>query len=53
MAVSGGVDGLLIETHYDPDIALCDGKQMINPKELGEFYNIYKKARDIDGRMMQ
>lgn len=35
MAMAGGVDGLIIETHYNPSEAKCDGAQMIEPRELG------------------
>ncbi len=30
-AVAVGADGLLVEVHYDPDSALCDGSQSLRP----------------------
>ncbi len=45
MAIAGGVDGLIIETHYCPSEALCDGAQMILPKDLGELVSF---ARNIE-----
>ena len=32
-----GADGLLIETHHDPDAALCDGPQALLPAQLLEL----------------
>ncbi len=37
MAIAGGVNGLLIETHYNPSKAASDGKQTITPETLGEI----------------
>ena len=34
MAIAGGVDGLLIESHYDPAQAKCDGAQALTPREI-------------------
>lgn len=31
-AIAAGADGLLVETHIDPDRAWCDGEQSIDPK---------------------
>ncbi|MCM8795639.1 MAG: 3-deoxy-8-phosphooctulonate synthase [Candidatus Omnitrophica bacterium] len=52
-AVAFGCDGLFLEVHPDPDNALCDGPNMINPDELEkllkEIKNIemaLKKARE-------
>lgn len=33
-AIAAEADGLIIETHLDPDTALCDGKQSITPQQL-------------------
>ncbi len=32
--IAAEADGLIIETHIDPDKALCDGKQSITPEQL-------------------
>lgn len=34
-AVAAGADGAFMETHADPDIALCDGPNMIPMDEIG------------------
>jgi 3-deoxy-7-phosphoheptulonate synthase len=36
-AIAAGADGLLIETHYDPDAAICDSRQTIDLKILAEI----------------
>ncbi len=33
-SIAAGADGLIIETHEDPDTALCDGRQSITPEQL-------------------
>jgi 3-deoxy-7-phosphoheptulonate synthase len=33
-AIAAGADGLLVEAHVDPGIALCDGKQSLDPNEF-------------------
>ena len=36
-AVAAGADGLLVEVHHDPDHALSDGAQTINPPQFEEL----------------
>lgn len=36
-AVAAGADGIMIETHNDPSMALCDGAQSL---DLGQFSNL-------------
>ena len=43
-AVAAGADGLLIEVHNDPDHALSDGAQSLNP---GEFSQLMAELRII------
>ncbi len=38
-AVAGGADGLLIETHGDPAVALSDANQSLTPAEFAELVN--------------
>ena len=37
MALDLGIQGLMIESHIDPDRALSDAKQQITPEELGRM----------------
>jgi len=36
-AVAAGADGLLVEVHHDPDHALSDGAQSLQPKQFTEL----------------
>ncbi|MGI5837405.1 MAG: 3-deoxy-7-phosphoheptulonate synthase [Chloroflexota bacterium] len=36
-AVAAGADGLLVEVHPNPDVALCDGPQSLNLTHFGEL----------------
>ncbi len=47
MALDFGIQGLMIETHIDPDHALSDAKQQITPKELLEMLERLR-ARDAE-----
>lgn len=38
-AIVSGADGLMIETHNNPEEAMCDGRQSIEPKDLGGIVN--------------
>ena len=38
-AMAAGADGLMIETHYDPDNALSDGAQSLHPNKYKELLN--------------
>lgn len=42
MALDLQFDGLMIETHYDPDNAWSDAKQQITPKRLNEITTLLK-----------
>ncbi len=33
-AIAAGADGLLVDVHHQPELALCDGDQAIMPEEL-------------------
>ncbi len=51
-AVAVGADGLIIEVHNDPENAVCDGPQSIEPSQFEELVNdlkLFAKAakRDI------
>jgi 3-deoxy-7-phosphoheptulonate synthase len=36
--IAAGADGLIIEVHPDPDSAMCDSAQTINPRELASIH---------------
>jgi 3-deoxy-7-phosphoheptulonate synthase len=45
-AIAAGADGLIIEVHYHPDTALCDGQQSLS---LAEFDLLMINIRKIAG----
>jgi len=48
-SVAAGADGLIMEVHYKPEEALCDGFQSLNPDEFtGLMSDLKKIARAID-----
>jgi len=45
-AAAIGVDGFFFETHSNPDLALCDGPNMLNLEKLDDAINDIKKIQD-------
>ncbi|MCG9480061.1 MAG: 3-deoxy-7-phosphoheptulonate synthase [Actinomycetia bacterium] len=46
-AVAVGADGLIVESHNNPEKALCDGQQALTPKELKEMLRQVTKIAEI------
>jgi 3-deoxy-7-phosphoheptulonate synthase len=49
-AVAAGADGLIIEVHYKPEEALCDGHQSLNPDEFTRLMTDLRKIAQAVGR---
>ena len=49
-SIAAGADGLLMEVHYRPDEALCDGSQSLYPEEFGMMMNDLRKVAEAVGR---
>lgn len=49
-SVTAGADGLLLEVHYHPDEALCDGSQSLFPEDFGMLVEDLKKVAAAVGR---
>jgi len=49
-AIAAGADGLLVETHFDPSNALCDGQQSLNPREMAELVKQAKSFAAVIGK---
>jgi 3-deoxy-7-phosphoheptulonate synthase len=49
-AVAVGADGLIIEVHYKPDEAICDGYQSLNLDEFDQLMTDLKKIARAVGR---
>lgn len=47
-AVAVGADGLIMEVHYKPEEALCDGQQSLSPEEFNNLISeLHKVARAV------
>lgn len=42
-AVAAGADGLIIETHYNPETAMCDGQQSLSEDELANTISLCRQ----------
>lgn len=49
-AIAAGADGLLIEVHYRPENALCDGHQSLSPDEFELMMQEVEKISKAIGR---
>lgn len=49
-AVAAGADGLIMEVHYKPEEALCDGQQSLNLPEFSQLMTDLKKVAEAVGR---
>lgn len=49
-AVAANADGLMIEVHHDPEIALSDGPQAILPQQFQELMEQLRQIAKIIGR---
>ena len=46
-ATAGGADGLMIEVHNNPAMALCDGAQSLTPAQFSQVMEKVKKIREV------
>jgi len=49
-AVAAGADGLIMEVHYNPGTALCDGQQSLSPDEFTCLMTDLRKIAEAVGR---
>jgi 3-deoxy-7-phosphoheptulonate synthase len=49
-AVAAGADGLIMEVHFKPEEALCDGHQSLSPDEFARLMTDLKKIAQAVGR---
>lgn len=52
-AVAAGADGILVEVHQHPELALSDGRQSLTPDEFGSLYEQICKLADLDHKIVQ
>ncbi|MCR5175780.1 MAG: 3-deoxy-7-phosphoheptulonate synthase [Anaerovibrio sp.] len=46
-AIAAGADGLIIEVHPHPEVALCDGDQSLTPAEFNDVMDEIKRLSQI------
>ena len=51
-AIAAGADGLLVEVHYDPERAICDGPQSLFPDQLSELSGQLRFIAEAVGRSL-
>src|SRR5689334_5978068 len=51
-ALAAGADGLLMEVHPDPDHALSDGAQSLQPEQFEELMDQLRKIAPVVGRVI-
>ena len=49
-SIAAGADGLLMEVHFRPEEALCDGSQSLFPEEFGIIMEDLRKIAEAVGR---
>jgi len=49
-AIAAGADGLLVEVHPEPEIAMCDGPQSLKPKKFKALMEALDKVARAVGR---
>ena len=49
-AIAAGCDGLIIEVHHNPEVAICDGAQSLYPWQYDLLYKQIKQIAPIVGK---
>ena len=51
-AIATGADGLLVEVHYDPENAICDGQQSLYPEQFAGLAGQIRLIAEAVGRTL-
>jgi len=52
-AAVAGADGLIIEVHNNPKLALCDGQQSITPEQFSNLMDKLRKLVELEGKKLE
>jgi 3-deoxy-7-phosphoheptulonate synthase len=52
-AVAAGADGLIVEVHPDPELALSDGYQSLNFRQFEELVELCRRVAEAVGRRIE
>ncbi len=51
-AIAVGADGLIVEVHHQPDLALSDGMQSLYPEQFDELMALVRQIAPVVGRVV-
>ncbi|HAA25651.1 MAG TPA: 3-deoxy-7-phosphoheptulonate synthase, partial [Ruminiclostridium sp.] len=51
-AVVAGADGVIVEVHNNPAMALCDGSQSITPEQFSNLMEKVRKLVEFEGKVL-
>ncbi|MDQ4071468.1 MAG: 3-deoxy-7-phosphoheptulonate synthase [Actinomycetota bacterium] len=51
-AAAAGADGIIVETHPDPEGAICDGPQAVRAEEFGDYLRQVEQVAAVAGKEM-
>jgi 3-deoxy-7-phosphoheptulonate synthase len=49
-AAAAGADGIIVEVHYDPDAAICDGPQAVPADEFAHYVEQITRVTEVVGK---
>ncbi len=49
-AAAAGADGIIVETHPDPERAICDGPQAVRAEEFGDYLRQVEQVAAVAGK---
>jgi len=49
-AAAAGADGIIVETHPDPERAICDGPQAVRAEEFGDYLRQVEQVAALAGK---
>jgi len=51
-ALAAGADGLMVEMHPHPDLALSDGMQSLFPEQFANLMDVIRRYAELEGRVL-
>ena len=51
-AAAAGADGIIVETHPNPEEAVCDGPQALRADTFAEYMGLVERAASLAGKAL-